>query len=153
HERALRSLLIAGAPASEAARQAIEADLFGDAQAIETLTSAGRSALREGAVQAGRRYLDAAPRLAGDRAPAALQIDLAKALLASGAGNTATALLDRILAGPGVPVLTRFSAQLLLGQAAFHGGAVQRTRGLFDAVATKAGRNHPKMALKTLLDH
>src|SRR5215468_8240199 len=153
HERALRSLLIAGAPAGEAARHAIEADLFGDAQAIETLTSAGRSALREGAVQAGRRYLEAAARLAGDRAPVALQIDLAKALLASGAGTTATVLLDRVIGGPGVPVLTRFSAQLLLGQAAFHDGAVQRAGGLFDAVATEAGRGHPGVALKALLDH
>src|SRR5215831_13292817 len=153
HERALRTLLIVGAPPGEAARHAIEADLFGDAQAIETLTSVGRSALREGAVHAGRRYLDAAARLAGDRAPAALQIDLAKALLASGAGKTATALLERTLAGPGVPVLTRFSAQLLLGQAAFHDGAVQRAGRLFDAVATEAGPGHPEVALKALLDH
>jgi len=153
HERALRTLLIGGAPAGEAAGHAIAAEMFGDAQAIETLTSAGRSALREGAVQAGRRYLDAAARLAGDSAPAALQIDLAKALLAGGAGKTATALLDRVLTGPGVPVLTRFSAQLLLGQAAFHDGAVQRAGGLFDVVAAEAGRDHPGVALKALLDH
>jgi DNA-binding CsgD family transcriptional regulator len=153
HERALRTLLTAGAPASEAAGHAMAADLFGDAQAIETLTSAGRSALREGAVQAGRRYLDAAVRLAGDSAPAALQIDLARALLASGAAKTAMALLDRTLAGPGVPVPTRLSAQLLLGQAAFHEGAVQRAGGLFDAVAAEAGRAHPGVALKALLDH
>jgi DNA-binding CsgD family transcriptional regulator len=153
HERALRTLLIAGAPASEAAGHAIAADLFGDAQAIETLTTAGRGALREGAVQAGRRYLDAAARLAGDSAPADLQIDLAKALLASGAGKTATTLLDRILSGPGLPVLIRLSAQLLLGQAAFHDGAVQRAGAVFDTVATEAGRDHPKVALKALLDH
>src|SRR5262249_59863220 len=137
HERALRTLLIVGAPPGEAAGHAIAADLSGDAQAIETLTSAGRSALREGAVHAGRRCLDAAARLAGDRAPAALQIDLAKALLASGAAQTAAARLDRVLAGPDVPVLTRLSVQLLLGQAAFHDGAVQRAGSLFDAVATE----------------
>src|SRR5262249_60476181 len=119
HERALRTLLIVGAPPGEAAGHAIAADLSGDAQAIETLTSAGRSALREGAVHAGRRYLDAAARLAGDRAPAALQLDLAKALLASGAGKTATPLLDGILTGSGAPAPGRLSAQLLLGQAAF----------------------------------
>jgi DNA-binding CsgD family transcriptional regulator len=153
HERALRTLLIAGAPASEAAEHAIAADLFGDAQAIETLTSAGRGALREGAVQAGRRYLDAAARLAGDSAPADLQIDLAKALLASGAGKAATARLDRILTGPGVTVLTRLSAQLLLGQAAFHDGAVGRAGALFDAVATEACPGHREVALKALLDH
>jgi len=153
HERALRALLVAGAPAGEAAGHAIAAALSGDAQAIETLTRAGRSALREGAVQAGRRYLDGAARLAGDSAPAALQLDLAKALLASGAGKTATALLDGILTGSGAPVPVRLSAQLLLGQAAFHDGAVQRAGGLFDAVAAEAGRGHPEVALKALLDH
>ena len=60
HERAMRTLLIAGVPVSEAAEHAIAAGLFGDAQAIETLTGAGRAALREGAVYAARRYLDAA---------------------------------------------------------------------------------------------
>ena len=87
HERALRALLTAGVPAGEAAEHAIAAGLFGDAQAIETLTSVGRKALRAGAVQAARRYLDAAAELAGDNAQGALQIDLAQALLAGGAGE------------------------------------------------------------------
>jgi predicted ATPase len=43
HERALRALLITGVPAGEAAEHAIAAGLFGDAQAIETLTGAGRA--------------------------------------------------------------------------------------------------------------
>jgi DNA-binding CsgD family transcriptional regulator len=153
HERALRTLLTTGAPAGEAAEHAIAASLFGDAQAIETLTAAGRAALHEGAVQAARRYLDAAVRLAGDSAPAALQIDLANALLAGGAAQTAAALADRILARPGLPALTRLSVQLLLGRAAFQTGAVHQAGGLFDAVATEAGRGQPELALKALLDH
>ena len=153
HERAMRTLLTVGVPVSEAAEHALAAGLFGDAQAIETLTNAGRVALRDGAVQAARRYLDAAVGLAGERAPVALQVDLAKALLASGAAPAATTLLDRVLIRPGLPTLTRQSAQLLLGQAAFHQGAVQQAGGLFDAVATECGGDHPEMALKALLDH
>ena len=153
HERALRALLASGVPASEAAEHAIAASLFGDAQAIETLTGAGRAALHEGAVQAARRYLDAAARLAGDSVPVALQIDLANALLGGGAAQTAAALADRILARPGLPALTRLSVQLLLGRAAFQTGAVHRAGGLFDAVATEADRAHPEVALTALLDH
>jgi DNA-binding CsgD family transcriptional regulator len=153
HERALRALLAAGIPLGEAAEHAIAAGLSGDAQAIETLTCAGRLALRAGAVQAARRYLDAAAGLAGDNAPVALQIDLAKALLAGGAGQAATALLDRILLRPGLPEQTRLSAQLLLGQAAFHSGAVQRAGALFDTVAAASRSTDPGMALTALLDH
>jgi len=153
HERALRTLLTTGAPISEAAEHAIAAGLSGDAQAIETLTGAGRTALHEGAVQAARRYLDAAVGLAGDSAPVALQIDLANALLAGGAGQTAATLANRVLARPGLPALTRMSVQLLLGQASFTTGAVQQAGGLFDAVATEAVGAHPEVAVKALLDH
>jgi DNA-binding CsgD family transcriptional regulator len=153
HERALRALLTSGVPLGEAAEHAIAAGLFGDAQAVETLTGAGRIALRAGAVQAARRYLDAAAGLAGDNAPVALQIDLAKALLAGGAAETATALLDRVLIRPGLPERARLSAQLLLGQAAFHSGAVQRAGVLFDAVAAASGSTDPGLALAALLDH
>jgi predicted ATPase len=139
HEHAFRALLIAGVAVGEAAEHAIAAGLSGDAQAIETLTAAGRNALRAGAVQAARRYLGAAVGLAGDAAPAVLQIDLAKALLASGSGEAATALLERILARPGLPAPARLSTQLLLGQAAFHSGAVQRADDLFDTVAAASG--------------
>ena len=153
HERALRALLASGVPASEAAEHAIAASLIGDAQAIETLTAAGRAALHEGAVQAARRYLEAAARLAGDSVPVALQVDLVNALLGGGAAQTAATLADRILARPGLSALTRLSVQLLLGRAAFQTGAVHRAGGLFDAVATEAGRGHPEVALRALLDH
>ena len=153
HERAFRYLLAAGVAASEAAEHAIAADLVGDAQAIETLTGAGRAALHSGAAQAARRYLDAAARMAGDVAPVALETDLARALLADGAGEAAAARLDRILARPGLPEPARLSAQLLLGQAAFSSGEVRRAGDLFDAVAAASGTGHPEVALKALLDH
>ena len=153
HERALRTLLITGVPIGEAAEHAIAADLFGDAQAIEALTGAGRAALHAGAVQAARRYLDAGVRLAGHTAPVALQIDLAHALLAGGAWESAAELLDRVLAHPGLPSPTRLSAQLLLGQIAFHTGAVGRAGELFDIVAAAAGSSDPELALDALLDH
>jgi len=153
HERALRALLDAGVSLGEAAEHAIAAGLSGDAQAIETLTGAGQLALRAGAVQAARRYLDAAAGLAGNNAPVALQIDLAKALLAGGAGEAATALLDRVLIRPGLPIRTRLSAQLLLGQAAFHSGAVQRAGALFDTVVAASGSADPELAMTALLDH
>jgi DNA-binding CsgD family transcriptional regulator len=153
HERALRTLLIAGAPIAEAAEHAMAAGLFGDAQAIETLTAAGRAALHAGAIQAARRYLDAAVGLAGDSAPVALQIDLAQALLAGGAAEGAAALVERILNRPGLPAPTRLSAQLLLGQAAFHSGAVQRAGELVDTVAAASGSTDPGLALNALLDH
>jgi len=153
HERALRTLLIAGVPIGEVAEHAIAAGLFGDAQAIEALTGAGRAALHTGAVQAARRYLDAAAGLAGNSVPVALQIDLAQALLAGGAAEAAASLLDRVLTGPGLPAAIRLSAQLLLGQAAFHTGAVQRAGELFDTVAAASGNSDPELALKALLDH
>ena len=153
HERAMRTLLATGAPVGEVAEHAIAASLFGDAQAIETLTAAGRAALHQGAVQAAGRYLDAAARLAGDSAPAALRIDLAKALLGGGAGKAAAALLDRVLTRPGLPAPTRMSAQLLLGRAAFTYGAVQQAGSMFDAVAAEAGHGHPEVALTALLDY
>jgi len=109
--------------------------------------------LHEGAVQAARRYLDAATRLAGDSVPVALQIDLVNALLGGGAAQTAAALAGRILVRPGLPALTRLSVQLLLGRAAFQTGAVHQAGGLFDAVAVEAGPGHPEVALKALLDH
>ncbi len=99
------------------------------------------------------RNLDAAVRLAGNAAPAVLQIDLARALLAGGTGDAAAALLDRILARPGLHAQTRLSAQLLLGQAAFHGGAVHRAGDMFDAVAAAAASADPELALYALLDH
>jgi DNA-binding CsgD family transcriptional regulator len=153
HERAFRALLIAGVPVGEAAEHAIAAWLFGDAQAIEALTGAGRAALRAGAVQAARRYLDAAAALAGDSAPVALHIDLAKALLAGGAADAATVLLDRVLTRPELPASAKLSVQLLLGQAAFHTGAVQRAGELFDTVAAASGNSDPEPARKALLDH
>jgi DNA-binding CsgD family transcriptional regulator len=153
HERAFRALLTAGVPAGEAAGHAIDAGLFGDAAAIEALTGAGRAALHGGAVQGARRYLNAAVELSGDSAPAALQIDLAKALLAGGAAEAAAALLDRILIRPGLPAATRLSAQLLLGQAAFHRGAVQLAGELFDIVAAAPGSADAGLATNVLLDH
>jgi hypothetical protein len=153
HERAFRVLLTAGVAVAEAAEHAIAAGLFGDTQAIQALACAGRTALHAGAVQAARRYLEAAVGLAGDAAPAALQIDLGNALLADGSGEAAAALLERLTARPGLPAPTRLSAQLLLGQAAFNSGAVQRAGELFDAVATESGDGYPDTAVKALLDH
>jgi DNA-binding CsgD family transcriptional regulator len=153
HERAMRTMLIADAPIGEAAEHAIAAGLVGDAQAIEALTSAGRAALRAGAVQAARRYLDAATGLAGDNAPVTLRIDLAKALLASGSVDAAAALLERTLNMPGLSVSARMSAQLLYGQAAFHRGAVQLAADLFDAAAATPTSTGQDLALNALLDH
>jgi DNA-binding CsgD family transcriptional regulator len=153
HERAFRALLAAGVAAGEAAEHAIASDLLGDAQAIETLAGAGRAALHSGAVQAACHYLEAAVRMAGDVAPVALQTDLARALLAGGAGEAAAAQLERILPRPDLPEPDRLSAQLLLGQAAFNSGDVQRAGNLFDAVVAASGTGHPDVALKALLDH
>jgi hypothetical protein len=72
---------------------------------------------------------------------------------AGGAAEAATALLDRVLIRPRLPELTRLSAQLLLGQAAFHSGAVQRAGALFDTVAAVSGSTDPVLALAALLDY
>jgi DNA-binding CsgD family transcriptional regulator len=152
HERAFRHVLGVGADVAEAAEQAMAANLFADAQAIETLSDAGRDALRAGAVQAARRYLTAAVRLAGDRAPALLQLRQARALLATGSVHDAAGVLEQILTGPDVPTDIRLSAQLMLGRAAFHMGATERAGDLFQGVASAAGVDHPDR-LKALLDH
>jgi DNA-binding CsgD family transcriptional regulator len=153
HERAFRHLLGLGVDVAEAAEQAMAAHLFADAQAIDTLTDAGRAALRAGAVQAGRRYLTAAAGLAGDRAPATLQLNRARALLATGSGEDAAEVLEAILVRPDLPLTTRLSVQLLLGRAAFQMGAVQRAGDLFQGVASAAGTEYPDYAVKALLDH
>src|SRR5262249_56330070 len=79
--------------------------------------------------------------------------DLATALLAGGAADAAAALLDRILTRPALPASARLSVQLLLGQAAFHTGAVQRAGELFDTVAAASGNSDPELAQKAQLDH
>jgi len=78
---------------------------------------------------------------------------LARALLADGAAEAAAAQLDRVLARPGLSAPDQLCAQLLLGRAAFHSGAVQRAGRLFDTVAAEADNDSPGLALTALLDH
>jgi DNA-binding CsgD family transcriptional regulator len=64
HGRAFALLRSAGAPLGECAEQAMEADIAGDRDAVETLTRAGVEAIEKGAASTGRRYLTAAVGLA-----------------------------------------------------------------------------------------
>jgi DNA-binding CsgD family transcriptional regulator len=100
HGRAFAVLRAAGAPLGECAEQAMEADLAGDRDAVETLTRAGVGSIETGAADAGRRYLTAAVGLA--RGHTDLRVRLAIGWASLMLGDSRAALDSAVeLRGPG----------------------------------------------------
>jgi DNA-binding CsgD family transcriptional regulator len=99
HGRAFALLRSTGAPLGECAEQAMEADIAGDRDGVETLTRAGVEAIEQGAAGTGRRYLTAAVGLARGQTDPRVRLAIGWASLLLG---DSTAALDCVpeLAGP-----------------------------------------------------
>ena len=152
HARAV-SVLAAQGMEAEAAEHAIRADLVGDPAAIAVLESAGRAALRSGALQTAVHHLRAALDFSGDRPSPALLGVLAEALLAGGRPAEAIDVAERLLAGPGLPPAERAATLRLLGHAHWAAGATDRAdRHLGESAALAERAGLLPAAVEVLLD-
>ena len=141
HARAV-SVLAAQGLEAEAAEHAIRADLVGDPAAIAVLESAGRAALRSGALQTAVHHLRAALDFSGERPSPALLAVLAEALLAGGRPAEAIEVGERLLADHGLAPAERAATLRLLGHAHWAAGATDRADrhlGESAALAERAG--------------
>jgi DNA-binding CsgD family transcriptional regulator len=152
HASAFRALLLRGVDASEAAEQAMRADLAGDPEAIAVLERAGRQALDAGALDTARQRLEAAVALAGSRAGADLLLTLAGVLLASADAQATTAICRRLLAMDGLADGERMAARRLLGRARFVGGDPEGALREFQQAVNASPPAHPSEAVETLLE-
>ena len=84
HALAMRALLALGADPAQAATHAIAGRLVGDAVAVDTLQTAGRAALSNGALESAVKFFSAGVELAGYLADPRLLLSLAEAELAMG---------------------------------------------------------------------
>lgn len=136
HGRAFALLRSAGAPLGECAEQAMEADLAGDLDAVETLTRVGIEALETGAADTGRRYLTAAVGLARGHTDPRVRLAIGWASLMLGDSRTA---LDSAaeLRGPGDDPdgLRREAARLRLHALVASGRYREAVAGLAAAAA------------------
>jgi tetratricopeptide (TPR) repeat protein len=152
HAASFRTLVAAGAYPAEAAEHAVAAELAGDPGAVATITRAGRSALRVGAVQAARQHLADAMRLAGETAQVELLFDFAAALAATGGSDEAILVYERLLRLPALSDPDRIAALRELGQASFVMGQVERAAGCYESAVGLAEQDHPALAVGALLD-
>ena len=116
-------------------RDALRADLVGNANAARVLERVGRAALVAGAVAVGVRHLEAAVRLRGDRVDAGLLLALAEALVGIGRMDDASAVCERLLADRALPWPARMEGLRILGRALVLTGPTDRgERALGEAV-------------------
>jgi DNA-binding CsgD family transcriptional regulator/tetratricopeptide (TPR) repeat protein len=137
HARAV-SVLAARGMDAEAAQHAIRADLVGDPGAIAVLESAGRAALRGGALQTAVHPLRTALDFSGERPSPALLGVLAEALLAGGRPAEAIDVQQRLLACGGLSPADRVAALRLLGHAHWATGTTDRAALRLDEAAELA---------------
>ena len=152
HAASFHALIASGAYPAEAAEHAVAANLSGDAKAVATVARTGREALRLGAVQAARHYLEAGLRLAGEAVPAELLFDLSAALAANGANEDAIAVYERLLQLPELSIADRVAVLRQLGQATFVTGQVERAAACYESAVALAEQEHPALAVGVLLD-
>jgi DNA-binding CsgD family transcriptional regulator len=152
HERAFRLLAAAGLEA-EAAAHAVAAELVGDAQARELLARVGRWALEAGAVESAGRLLEAAVRLAGDRAGAQVRCALAEALIKAGRVSDALGVLGPLLAVRAPDWGERYAALRVHARALSMAGSFQLSEQEHEEAVTLALEHGcPELALEPLLD-
>jgi tetratricopeptide (TPR) repeat protein len=151
HTRAFKILAARGFE-SEAAVHARNAYLAGDQEAIGILERVGQIALRMGALASAASHLQTAVELAGDLAGAELLLELGEALLASGRPAEAAPVYERILARQSVPGVIRSKAMRMLGRALSATGLPERAAAQFEAAATLAEGEDPRLAAEALLD-
>jgi DNA-binding CsgD family transcriptional regulator len=152
HATAFRLLVHGGADPAEAAEHAARAGVIGDPEAVAVLTSAGRSAMREGAVARAKEHLAAAVEVAGSRAPADLLMDLGEVLLDSGDGRAAISTFRRVLDLADLDDHQRSIAHRMLGRALFIRGSVKEAGEAFRAAVSSAMPTDRSEAVRALLD-
>lgn len=152
HATAFRLLVRGGADPAEAAEHAARAGVIGDPEAVAVLTSAGRSAMREGAVARAKEHLAAAVEVAGSRAPADLLMDLGEVLLDSGDGRAAISTFRRVLDLADLDDHQRSIAHRMLGRALFIRGSVKEAGEAFRAAVSSAMPTDRSEAVRALLD-
>jgi ATP/maltotriose-dependent transcriptional regulator MalT len=118
HARAFTLLYEHGLEA-EAVEHAIRADLIGDQTAIAVVERAGRAALAAGALGTAAEHLQAAVRLAGDRAAPALSLALGEALLVGGRPAEAIAVYEQLRFRADLDTTDRVQTLRMLGRAQF----------------------------------
>ena len=152
HGAAFRILLRRGADPGEAADHATRADLVGDAEAIALLQRAGRRAQEAGALATARQHFEAATRLAGSIASAALLISLTEVMLATADARGAEQLCRRVLASDELASAERLAARRMLARALFVGGNPQAAQGELQQAADASSSAAPREAVETLLE-
>lgn len=118
HARAFIVLCAHGLEA-EAVEHAIRADLVGDQAAITVLERAGRAAMATGAPGTAVEHLQAAVRLAGDRASPALRLALGEALVIGGRPAEAIDVYERLRTQAGLDPVDRVQTLRMLCRALF----------------------------------
>ncbi|MEA2618589.1 MAG: hypothetical protein QOE72_4372 [Chloroflexota bacterium] len=152
HARAVTVLAGEGMD-SEAAQHAIRADLVGDPAAIAVLESAGRAALRSGALQTAVHLLQTALDFSGERPSPALLGVLGEALLTGGRPVAAIEVQERLLDDHSLPPAGRVAVLRLLGHAHWASGASGRAALHLDEAAALAERSGLiPAAIEVLLD-
>jgi DNA-binding CsgD family transcriptional regulator len=151
HARAFATLCARGMD-SEAAEHALRADLTGDPDAVAVLERVGRAALGAGALATAAEYLQAAVRLAGDRADPDLLLVLGEALLTGGRTGEAVTVYERLLARPEALITERGVALRMLGRAQFALGAYQAAATRFAQAAELTAESDSAQAIEALLD-
>ncbi|MGI9001220.1 MAG: AAA family ATPase [Pseudonocardia sp.] len=152
HARAFAALVSRGREA-EAAEHAVQAELFGDPAAVGVLERVGLAARRVGAVASAADRLQAAARLAGDRAEPGLLLATGETLLDSGRPAEAIAAYERLLAHPDCPTPVRIKALRLLGRTLAFTGAYERAEARLRDAGLLAEASDPATAVEVLLDH
>lgn len=129
HARAFTALCDHGLEA-ESVEHAIRADLVGDPAAIGVVERSGRAALAAGALDTAAEHLQAAVRLAGDRASPALLLALGEALALGGRPAEAIDVYERLCTQADLDPVDRVQTLRMLGRVLFvtaeHGQAIQR---------------------------
>lgn len=156
HARAFDLLARHGLEA-QAAEHAVQANLLGDARAVEILSRAGTAARKTGALETAIRRFDAAVTLAGDLADDLVSDELllarAEALLTGGNPARAVAAYQELLRSrPGLAASLRAQAQWKLGRALVLTGAHDKAVSAFGAAVRLAQADDRETAVAVLLD-
>lgn len=156
HARAFDLLTRRGLEA-QAAEHAVQANLLGDARAVEVLARAGTAARRAGALDTAVRRFDAAVTLAGDLAGDLVSDELllarAEALLTGGNPARAVAAYRELLrTRTGLAADRKAQAQWKLGRALVLTGAHDKAVSAFDTAVRLAQADDRETAVAVLLD-
>jgi ATP/maltotriose-dependent transcriptional regulator MalT len=151
HARAFSALTMRGLEV-ESVEHALRADLTGDPAAIMVLERAGRAALATGALAPAIENLQAAVRLAGDRAMPALQLVLGEALLIGGRPGEAIGVYEHLHKQAVTDPIDRVQTLRMWGRALFMTAAHEQAVQRFTEAAALAGTCDDTAVAEVLID-